>query len=112
MNLARVRRMAEGMPAGYARCAEKVLKLIPKWVEGECQSRFPDLRWKDWGRVCYAGTLEEAAIGFLADSPDARRLLLWLDEQTNHEATLLMAKVALEMLGFKRREHMTMPDAN
>ena len=88
------------------------MQLIPKWVEMESQTRFPDLQWYDWGTVCFAGSLEEAAIGFLAASPDARRLLLWLDEQTGHQATLLMAKVALEMLGFKRREHMASPPGN
>lgn len=104
--------MAKDFPPGYGRCAEKILKLIPKWVEAECQTRFPGLQWKEWGRVCYAASLDEVGVEFLAASPDAKRLLLWLDEETNHEATLLMAKVALEMLGFKRREHMKMPGSN
>ncbi len=99
------------MPEGYKRCCDSVLALIPVWVQQESQSRFVDLQWHDWGTICYAGSLKDE-LGVLANSDDARALLAWLDEKTARQGTLLMAKVALEMLGYKRREHMRTEGGN
>lgn len=89
-------------PPGYIRCCERMSKLIPQWIEQQCQTRALDLQWHRWGKTCFAAGLDSAK--WLAASPDAMELLAWLDEQTDRKATLLQAKVVLEQLGVKERE--------
>lgn len=83
-------------PPGYIACVEKIARLIPEWLRA--QPTTPVLRFVDWGDTCFAGPLRGEALRFLADSPDAFRLLEWLDEQTGGEATLLQAKVVLDRM--------------
>lgn len=85
----------------YEECAKQVVFLMQRWIDNECQTRSPDLRFLEWGRVAYAGPLAGSALDRLCASPDARRMCEWVDEQTGHEATLLMAYAAIEKLGLK-----------
>ncbi len=85
----------------YSDCANHVLVLMKTWLETECQTRAPDLRFHDWGKTVYGGPLTGSSLDVLCASPDARRMCEWIDERTNHEATLLMACAAAEMLGLK-----------
>ncbi len=85
----------------YDECASQVLSLMKVWIERECQTRAPDLRFAEWGKTVYAGSLTGASLDVLVRSEDARRMCEWIDEQTNRQATLLMAYVAAEMLGLK-----------
>lgn len=91
----------QGPPPGYNRCAERVAALIQEWVETVSSYRFVDLRFKDWGRTVYAGSVVEQTVDYLADSPDARTMLLWVGER-ERGATLLMTCVVLETLGYKK----------
>lgn len=85
----------------HADCADRVLALMKIWLEYECQTRCPELRFHDWGQTAYVGPLAGESLDVLCASPDARRMCEWIDEQTGHEATLLMACAAAEMLGLK-----------
>jgi len=96
-------------PPGYIACCDRLMQLVPQWIEAKSQERYLDLRWQRWTmpdgkRVVYAGALGGETAQFLADSPDALELLNWLDEQTGKKATLLQAKVVLERLGIKATE--------
>lgn len=91
-------------PAGYIRCMEQMARLIPQWIEAQCQERTLDLQWHRWDKVVFAGGLGEETAKYLAASPDAMALLHHLDEVTGGEGTLLQAKVVLESLGVKARE--------
>jgi predicted protein tyrosine phosphatase len=95
--------MAKGeAPKGYNECAERVARHIQAWIEKQSAERFVDLRFKDWGRIVYAGSVVPETVDFLAESPDARALLLHVGER-EPEATLLMTCVVLETLGYKRK---------
>ena len=85
------------VPTAYVALVQRLCGLIVQWHRE--QTPRPELRWLDWGDTIFAGTLEPGACKYLADSPDAFRLLEWLDEQTGHEATLFQAKVALQQVG-------------
>jgi hypothetical protein len=85
------------MPTGYVALVERLAALIVQWCEE--QSTLPDLRWLDPGDTVFIGALQGEPVRYLADSPDAFRLVAWLDEQTNHEGTLLQLTVALRGLG-------------
>jgi hypothetical protein len=86
------------MPPGYVATAERLPDLIERWCALE--PGLPDLRWLDPGDTVFVGSIASPeACRYLADSPDAFRLLAWLSEQTKGEATLLMVTVALQMLG-------------
>jgi hypothetical protein len=88
----------EQIPAGYRAVIEQMIQLIPQWC-GE-QPGLPDLRWHDNDDgVLVIAALQGDALKYLAKTPDAIRLLQWLDEKTDHKATLLQARVALQMLG-------------
>lgn len=94
--------MAKGeAPKGYSECAERVARLIRAWIEKQSAERFVDLRFKDWGRTVYAGSVVPETVDVLADSPDARALLLHVG-RVEPQATLLMTCVVLETLGYKR----------
>jgi hypothetical protein len=82
---------------GYVALVERLVALIDKWCATE--PGLPDLRWHEPGDTMFIGALQGKALDYLAASPDARRLLEWLNAQTNHEATLFQATVALRMLG-------------
>ena len=105
--------MAKGdaPPKGYNECAERVAKLIRRWIEAQSAARFVDLRFKDWGRVVYAGSVAPETVDVLAESPDARALLLHIGER-EPEATLLMTAVVLETLGYKRKPAHLDPTVN
>ena len=94
----------ESPPPGYIRCMEEMSRLIPQWIEQQCQMRALDLQWHAWGKTVFAGSIGGDRSKWLAASPDAMALLDWLDEKTNREGTLLQAKVVLESLGIKPRE--------
>jgi hypothetical protein len=85
------------LPPAYVELVKTLIQLIQRWC-GE-QPGLPDLRWLDPGDTMFVGSLGSPAVKFLADSPDAFRLLAWLDEQTGREATVFQATVALRMLG-------------
>ena len=85
------------MPPGYVALVQRLCELIGEWYQA--QPKPPELRWLDWGDTVFAGTLEPEASRYLADSPDAFRLLEWLDEKTGREATLFQARVALQHVG-------------
>ena len=92
------------LPAGYVLCCEQMARLIPEWIEAQCQHRTLDLQWHRWGRTVFAGGLDAACTKWLAASPDALELLAYLEEKTDRQGTLLQAKVVLESLGVKARE--------
>ena len=87
--------------AKYEACAKQVLALMKVWLERECQSRAPDLRFHEWGTDLFGGALTGSCLDVLCASDDARRMCEWIDEQTGRQATLLMAYVAAEALGLK-----------
>ena len=85
------------LPPAYVALVQRLCGLIVQWHRE--QTPRPELRWLDWGDTIFAGTLEPEACKYLADSPDAFRLLAWLEEQTGHEATLFQARFALQQVG-------------
>ncbi len=86
------------LPPGYAALVERLMALIEQWCGAE--PGLPDLRWLDPGDTMFIGSLGAREVQrYLADSPDAFRLLAWLDQQTGREATVFQATVALRMLG-------------
>lgn len=91
-------------PAGYSACANEVARLIPQWIERQCMTRSLDLQWHRWDKTVFAGSMDGERAKYLAASPDAMELLHYVDEKTGGQATLLMAKVVLELLGIKNRE--------
>jgi hypothetical protein len=89
--------MTKPMPPGYIEQIQQLVKLIVRWC-GE-QPGLPDLRWHDPGEMVYVGPLKGEPLKFLANSPDAFRLLEWLDAQTGCKVTILQATIALAELG-------------
>jgi len=89
--------MSGELPPGYIALVERLCGLIGEWYRA--QPSRPELRWLEWGDTVFAGALQGEALKYLADSPDAFRLLEWLDAQTEHEATIFQAKVALQYVG-------------
>lgn len=85
------------LPPGYVKLVETLMRLIVQWC-GE-QPGLPDLRWLDPGDTMFIGGLQGSAVKMLADSPDAFRLIEWLDVQTDRKATIFQATMALRMLG-------------
>jgi hypothetical protein len=84
-------------PPGYVALVERLGQLIEQWC-GE-QPGLPDLKWLDPGDTMFIGGLQGKAVDFLVDSPDARRLVEWLDVQTERKATLFQLTMALRFLG-------------
>lgn len=89
-------------PKNYNRDAERLRVAIQEWIAIQSETRLVDLRFHDWGTICYIGPLAGSALDHLAASADARAMLEWADQRTGHVATLLMANVILEMLGLKK----------
>lgn len=85
----------------YERDAKRVALAIKQWIAKESETRLVDLRFHDWGTTAYIGPLCGKCLDYLAASPDARAMLEWVDRETGHQATLLMACAVLELLGLK-----------
>jgi hypothetical protein len=85
------------IPPEYVALIKRLMVLIQQWC-GE-QPALPDLKWLDPGDTVFIGGLAGKALDFLCDSPDARRLCEWLDEQTNRQATVFQMTMALRFLG-------------
>lgn len=107
----------EGLPPAYYQEIERAAELIHEWYHS--QPTPPDLRWLkepsapelgiaggkgEAGEVFIAADLDVGA-QYLADSPDAFRLLAWLDAKTEHRLSLNQAKWAL-----RRVRALPMPD--
>jgi hypothetical protein len=84
-------------PPAYVALVQRLCGLIAQWWRE--QTPRPELRWLDWGDTIFAGALHGEPLKYLADSPDAFRLLEWLDEQTGREATVFQARTALQYVG-------------
>jgi hypothetical protein len=84
-------------PPAYVELVKRLCGLIAQWHRE--QKPRPELRWLDWGDTIFAGALQGEPLKYLADSPDAFRLLEWLDDQTGHEATVFQARTALQYVG-------------
>lgn len=91
--------------AEYERDAQRVAAAIKRWIAKESATRLVDLKFHKWGTTAYIGPLSGRCIDYLAASPDARAMLEWVDEQTGHQATLMMACCVLELLEIKPLEH-------
>lgn len=85
------------LPPGYVALVQRLVQLIQQWRSE--QLTLPDLRWLDPGNTMFIGGLQGSAVKFLADSPDAFRLIEWLDVQTDRKATLFQVTMALRFLG-------------
>jgi len=84
------------LPEGYGRAIEDAARLIAQWVHAEPVP--PTLRWipqKEDGVFISAAL--DAGVHYLADSPDAFRLIAWLDEKTGHQLSLNQALWALRL---------------
>jgi hypothetical protein len=94
-----------GLPPGYHEDIEQAAALIVEW---HAQQVDPDLRWlaMDRDRTFIAAALDTGA-SYLADSPDAFRLLAWLDEKTGRKLSINQAMWAL-----RRCRAMPMPDGS
>jgi hypothetical protein len=86
-------------PPGYVELIKRMARLIPEWIAAE--PGLPDLRWHDMvaDEKTIIGPLKGDALKYVGGSPDAVRLLEWLDTQTNGEATLYQATWALKLAG-------------
>lgn len=86
----------EGLPPEYFAFIEKMAGLIVEWVRTEPKK--PDLKWlqTDANRVIITGSLGDGA-AYLADSPDAFRLLAWLDAKTERQGSIYQATWALRL---------------
>jgi hypothetical protein len=87
------------MPPGYVELIKSMARLILEWIEAE--PGVPDLRWHDMtdDKTALIGPLTGDPLKYVAGSPDALRLLEWLDTQTNGKATLYQATMALKLAG-------------
>lgn len=86
------------LPPGYVEAIYSAAADVRRWLA--LQSEPPELRWLDpnkGGALIIAGL--DAGAGYLADSPDAHRLLQWLDDATGRKLSLNMATWALRIAG-------------
>ena len=90
----------------YYQSIEDAARLISEWYHA--QPERPTLRWVQQknDRVFLAAALDVGA-QYLADSPDAFRLLAWLDERTERKLSLNQATWAL-----RRCRAIPMPDGS
>jgi hypothetical protein len=82
----------------YYKAIEAAARLMREWVRA--QPTLPDLRWveeKDDGTFIAAGL--DVGAEYLADSPDAFRMLAWLDEKTDRQLSINQARGALLLCG-------------
>lgn len=84
------------MPEPYIEAIEDAARRLSKWVEA--QPSPPDLRWKEQKNdgVFLAAALPDV-IDWIADSPDAKRMLRAVDEQTGHQLSLNQTVWALRL---------------
>lgn len=83
------------LPPGYYDEIRNAAQLISDWYQAQPEP--PDLRWVEERDD---GTFMIAALDvpqLLADSPEAFRLLAWLDEQTGRKLTIYQARWALRL---------------
>jgi hypothetical protein len=87
------------LPPGYVELIKRMAQLILEWIERE--PGLPDLRWHDMteDKTMLIGPLKGDPLKYVAGSPDAVRLLEWLDVRTDGEATLYQATMALKLAG-------------
>lgn len=87
----------EGLPPEYFAFIETLARHIFEWVQAEPTP--PDLKWHqtDANRTIITGALDAGA-AYLANSPDAFRLLAWLDEKTEHKASIYQVTWALRLV--------------
>jgi hypothetical protein len=84
------------MTEGYYKAIEDAARLMGEWVRA--QPTMPELRWlaeKDDGTFIAAAL--DAGAEYLADSPDAFRMLAWLDEKTGRQLSINKARWALRL---------------
>jgi hypothetical protein len=83
------------LPPRYYEDIQQAARLIYEWYQAQPEP--PELRWveeRDDGTFMIAAL---DAPHLLADSPDAFRLLAWLDEQTGRKLTIYQARWALRL---------------
>jgi len=95
----------QGFPPEYFAEIEGAARWARRWLD---EHRGAVLRWLEWDgdRTFIAAGLDTGA-PYLADSPDAFRLLAWLDEMTGRRLSLNQAGWALRKLGL-----IPMPDGS
>lgn len=86
------------LPPGYVALVERIMVLIPQWCEAH--SSFPILEFYDHGKIIVGAALDASGRRTLAKSPDAFALLEWLEEMTDHKATVFQVAFALRQLGY------------
>lgn len=99
--------MSTTFSPGYEQQIEQLVALIPQWIA--LQDDPPALQWHRPGDTAFIGPLHGKALDYLAASPDARRLLEWLDDKTGGVCTLLQASAALGLLGKQSPDHRLPP---
>jgi len=87
------------LPPGYYEDVEKLARAMACWLEAEPTK--PDLRWHDMTTTdtTIAGPLAGEALKYVAATPDAIRMLEWVDRETGHVGTLYQATWALKLIG-------------
>jgi hypothetical protein len=97
----------QGMSPEYFAHIDRCARAVRRWLREHPRA---DLRWLQWdaGRTFIAAGLDVGA-SYLADSPDAFGLLVWLDEQfePRQKPSLNQAGWAIRLLGL-----MPMPDGS
>lgn len=92
-------------PPEYYAEIENAARLIEAWCAIQ---PFAELRWLEWdGQRTFIAAPLDIGAQYLADSPDARALLEWLDQQTGRRLSLNQAGWAIRKLGL-----MPMPDGS
>lgn len=89
------------LPPGYVPQIERARELITRWCSEVWQGPgLPDLRFFDPGHVMYIANLDERGRKYLAATPDADRLLAYIDSETARKMTVFQATCALRLAGF------------
>lgn len=89
--------MSAELPPGYFECAQKMLAAAGNWLLcrgfGGITFTLPDPKWM------VIAALTPATVELIAETPEARALVSYMDERTNHEGTLFLASVVIRELG-------------
>jgi len=88
------------LPAHYVAQVERSVALIRQWFEQWPGPGLPDLRFRDSGKTMVIGNLDDRGRRYLGLSPDAVRLLEFIDSETAHQLTIFQASCALRLAGF------------